>query len=277
MGATRRTPTEDLADRLRVRKGERLDITAIDAGETHGWTKEAAAPELERGLTELADLQERLWAERRHAVLIVLQGMDTSGKGGVIEHVMGAFNPAGCPVSTFRAPSEAELAHDYLWRVHPRTPGRGEIAIWDRSHYEDVLIVRVRELVPRERWSRRYRHIEAFERLLADEGTTIVKFMLHIDREEQRERLQVRLDNPSKRWKFRLGDLDERKRWDDHMAAYAEALERTSADRAPWFVIPANEKWFRNLAVASIVAGTLRGLDPRYPEPEGIPPGLVVE
>ena len=277
MGATRRTRSEDLADRLRVRKGDRLDLLAHDAGETHGWTKEDAAAELERGLADLADLQERLWAERRHAVLVVLQGMDTSGKGGVIEHVMGAFNPAGCPVSTFKAPTELELAHDYLWRIHARTPGRGEIAIWDRSHYEDVLVVRVRELVPRGRWARRYRHIAEFERTLADEGTTILKFMLNIDRDEQRERLQARLDDPSKRWKFRLGDLDERKRWEDYMAAYAEALERTSTDQAPWFVIPANEKWFRNLAVASIVAGTLRRLDPQYPEPEGIPPDLRVE
>jgi PPK2 family polyphosphate:nucleotide phosphotransferase len=262
---------------LRVAPRTRPGVARIDASSTHGWTKEAARPVLERGLDQLAGLQERLWAERRHRVLVVLQGMDCSGKGGTIEHVMGAFNPAGCPVSSFKVPTEIELAHDYLWRIHARTPARGDIGIWDRSHYEDVLVVRVKQLVPRSVWARRYRQIAAFERTLAEEGTTILKFFLHIDKDEQRERLQARLDDPTKRWKFRLGDIDERKRWDDYMAAYEDAIAKTSTDLAPWYIVPANHKWFRNLAVASILVETLERLDPRYPEPEEIPEDLVIE
>jgi PPK2 family polyphosphate:nucleotide phosphotransferase len=190
---------------------------------------------------------------------------------------MSAFQPAGCTVTSFKVPTLPELAHDYLWRVHSRTPGKGEIGIFDRSHYEDVLVVRVHDIVPKAVWSKRYEHIKAWERMLADEGTTIVKFFLWISPDEQRERLQARLDEPDKRWKFRLGDLEERKRWDDYVAAYEEALERTSTDQAPWYVIPANRKWFRNLAVAEILGDTIEALDPQYPPPPEALTGVVVE
>lgn len=253
---------------LRVEPGSRVRLADVDPGATHGHDKDDADDDLARGLERLTDLQDRLWAEHRHKVLVVLQGIDAAGKDGTLRHVMTAFNPQGCPVTAFKVPSPEELAHDYLWRVHRRVPGSGEIGIFNRSHYEDVLVVRVHELVPKDVWSRRYDQINAFERLLADEGTTIVKFFLWISKGEQRERFQARLDEPDKRWKFSLGDLDERKRWDDYVAAFEDVLERCSTDWAPWYVIPSNKKWFRNLAVAEILADTLDGLDPRYPAPK---------
>ena len=269
---------ERLIDRLRVREDGGVHLARIDPRETFGLDRETAAPRLAGSNARLTDLQDRLWAEARHAVLVVLQGMDTSGKGGTIRHVMGAFSPQGCPVTSFKVPTTEELAHDYLWRVHQRTPARGEIAIFDRSHYEDVLVVRVRELVPEERWRRRYEHINAFERLLAEEGTTVVKFFLHISFDEQRERLQARLDDPAKRWKFRMGDLDERARWDAYRAAYEDVLERCSTAWAPWYVIPADRKWFRNLAVSEILADTLASLDPQYPPVDvDVPADLVID
>jgi PPK2 family polyphosphate:nucleotide phosphotransferase len=213
----------------------------------------------------LTELQNRLWAEGRHPVLIVLQGIDAAGKDGSVKHVMGAFNPMGCIVTSFKVPTPVEAAHDYLWRVHQRAPARGEIAIFNRSHYEDVLVVRVHDLVPRAVWERRYDQINAFEQRLVDEGTTILKFFLLIDRDEQKARLQSRLDDPSKNWKFKLGDLAERKLWDSYMAAYEAALELCSTESAPWYVIPANRNWFRNLAISQIVADTLDELQPAYP------------
>jgi PPK2 family polyphosphate:nucleotide phosphotransferase len=268
----------DLSAALRVQPGTTVDLGAIDPDAAYGRDKDTARVELDRDRARLASLQERLWAEHRQRVLVVLQGIDTAGKGGTIEHVMGAFNPLGCPVHAFKVPTEVELAHDYLWRVHARVPADGEIAIFDRSHYEDVLVVRVLGLVPEERWRRRYDQINAFERMLVEEGTTIVKFFLYIDRDQQRDRFQARLDDPDKRWKFRLGDLETRRRWDDFVAAYEEALSRCSTEAAPWYVIPSNRKWFRNLAVAQILAETLERLDPRFPEPdEEIPAGLVVD
>jgi PPK2 family polyphosphate:nucleotide phosphotransferase len=266
-----------LREALRVRPGTRVQLANVDPSATHGHTKESAEAELQTGLDRLTDLQDRLWAEGRHKVLVVLQGIDAAGKDGTLRHVMGAFNPQGCPVTAFKVPSEEERAHDYLWRVHRRVPRSGEIGVFNRSHYEDVLVVRVHDLVPKEVWSKRYDQINAFERTLADEGTTILKFFLYIDRDEQRERFQARLDDPDKRWKFRLGDLDERKRWDDYIAAYEEALERCSTDHAPWYVIPSNRKWFRNLAVAEILADTIDDLEPSYPRPEENLEGVVVE
>jgi len=254
-----------LRELLKVEPGTNIRLADIDPGETHGRDKAASARELPEGLERLTSLQDRLWAEQRHKVLIVLQGIDAAGKDGSIKHVMSAFNPMGCTVTSFKVPTEIELAHDYLWRVHQRTPGKGEIAIFNRSHYEDVLVVRVHDLVPKEVWSKRFAEINAFEELLVAAGTTIVKFFLWIDRDEQRERFQERLDDPDKRWKFRTNDLEERKRWDDYVAAYEEALRRCSTDVAPWYVIPANRKWFRNLAIADILGDTLEDLDPRYP------------
>ena len=269
--------TASLRDALRVSPGTRVKLARIDPASTHGHTKDGAAEELAKGLARLTDLQDRLWAEGKHRVLVVLQGIDAAGKDGTLRNVMGAFNPQGCPVTAFKVPSADELAHDYLWRVHRRVPGKGEIGVFNRSHYEDVLVVRVHDIVPRGVWSRRYDQINAFEQLLADEGTTILKFFLYIDRDEQRERFQARLDDPTKRWKFRLGDLEERKHWDDYIAAYEDALSRCSTASAPWYVIPSNKKWFRNLAVTDILADTLDELDPRYPEPAEDLKGVVVE
>jgi len=267
-----------LRDRLLVRPGTKVDLGGIDPNDTVGWTKETAGPVMTEDLARLTDLQERLWAERRRKILVVLQGMDAAGKGSTVEHVMGALSPLGCTVHGFKVPTEVELAHDYLWRVHARTPGDGEIAIFDRSHYEDVLVVRVLGIAPEERWRARYDEINAFEAVLAAEGTTILKFFLHIGRDEQRQRLQARVDDPDKRWKFRMGDLESRTRWDDYADAYEDALSRCSTPEAPWFVIPANRKWFRNLAVARILSETLEELDPRFPPPpEPIPDGLVIE
>jgi PPK2 family polyphosphate:nucleotide phosphotransferase len=256
-----------LRDLFRVAPGSRVALGAIDAGETAGWNRAAGEAHLAKGVERLADLQDRLWAEARRCVLIVLQGMDASGKDGTIKHVMTAFNPQGCIVTSFKVPTPDELAHDYLWRVHQRTPGAGEVGVFNRSHYEDVLVVRVHELVPRETWAARFDQINAFESLLSAAGTSIVKFMLHIDRDEQRRRFESRLKDPAKRWKFRSGDLVERKLWEAYQTAYEDVLARCSTDAAPWYVIPANQKWFRNLAVAEILGDVMEDLDPRYPPP----------
>jgi PPK2 family polyphosphate:nucleotide phosphotransferase len=221
------------------------------------------------GLTKrLAELQRRLWAESQQSLLVVLQAMDTGGKDGTIRHVLRGVNPQGVHVRGFRVPTEWEMGHDYLWRVHQHTPEDGAIAIFNRSHYEDVLVVRVHGLVPEQVWSKRYRHIREFERLLADEGTTILKIYLDISREEQANRLQARLDDPEKNWKFRKGDLEDRERWDDYRRAYKDAIEETSTDFAPWYVVPADRKWYRNLVVSHLMIKTLEEMDPQYPEPE---------
>jgi PPK2 family polyphosphate:nucleotide phosphotransferase len=196
---------------------------------------------------------------------VVLQGMDTSGKSGTISRVFEGVDPAGVRVQAFKAPTEAELARDFLWRVHPHVPGNGQLVIFDRSHYEDVLIGRVRGLVPAERWKARYRHIRDFEQMLVDEGTTIRKFFLHISSDEQKERLQARIDDPDKHWKFRLTDIEERKHWDAYQAAYEAAIAETSSPATPWYVVPANRKWYRDLVVCRTLIQTLEGLDLRYP------------
>lgn len=238
------------------------DHTAFDGDKKAG---RSAAKSLNR---RLEALQELLYAEDRHRLLVVLQAMDTGGKDGTIRHVFDGTNPQGVKVASFKKPTPQELAHDYLWRVHRHTPGRGEIVIFNRSHYEDVLVVRVHDLVPEDVWSRRYDQINAFERRLADEGTTILKFFLHISKEEQRSRLQARLDEPTKLWKFSRGDLAERELWNDYVEAYEAALSRTSTPWAPWYAIPSDRKWYRNLAISSILVDTLESLDMRYPDPE---------
>jgi PPK2 family polyphosphate:nucleotide phosphotransferase len=221
--------------------------------------------------TELATLQEQLYAEGKHRLLIVLQAMDTGGKDGVIRAVFEGVNPQGVKVASFKVPTPVELSHDYLWRVHQQTPGKGEMVIFNRSHYEDVLVVRVHQLVPEEVWSRRYQHIREFERLLADEGTTVLKFYLHIDLQEQAQRFLARVEDPTKQWKFNPGDLDERERWEEYMKAYEDMLNQTSTDWAPWYIIPANKKWYRNWLISKIVIKTLKDLDMRYPAaPENI-------
>jgi PPK2 family polyphosphate:nucleotide phosphotransferase len=266
-----------LRERLLVAPGDKVRLAKVDPAETFGHAKDDAAPVVQAGLDRLTALQERIWAEGKHAVLIVLQGIDTAGKDGAIGHVMSAFNPQGCTVTGFKAPTPDELAHDYLWRVHRVTPAHGTIGIFNRSHYEDVLVVRVHELVPRAVWQRRYAEIDAFEQLLTDSGTTIIKFFLHISPEEQRSRLQARLDDPTKRWKFQKGDLAERKLWPEYQAAYEDALSRCSTKAAPWYIIPADHKWFRDLAVAEIVGQTLADLKPRYPAASPDLVGLKVE
>ena len=268
----------DLRDALRVKPGSQVHLSKQDPKATFGWDKAGGEPELERQLARLADLQDRFWAEAKRSVLVVLQGIDAAGKDGTINKVMEAFNPQGCPVTSFKVPSTEELAHDYLWRIHKAVPRKGEIGIFNRSHYEDVLVVRVHGLVPKAVWSKRYEQINAFERHLVDNGTTIVKFFLSIDRDEQRQRFQDRFDDPTKRWKFSMGDLEERKRWDEYQAAFDEALSKTSTEHAPWHVIPANRNWFRNLTVATILADSIADLEPAYPPvAEDVPEALTIE
>lgn len=269
--------TQLLGDALRVEPGSKVDLAGFDAGQTLGHTKDAAnATEAELEM-QLTSLQERLWAEAKHSVLIVLQGIDAAGKDGTIRKVMDAFNPQGCTVTGFKVPTPVELGHDYLWRVHAHTPEKGSIAIFNRSHYEDVLVVRVHDLVPEAAWRKRYDHIVDWERMLTDEGTTILKFFLAIDRDEQKQRFEERRDDPAKRWKFSASDLAERKLWDRYREAFEECLERTSTPNAPWYLIPSNRNWFRNLAVSRIVAETLEALQPAYPAPEPGVTDLVIE
>lgn len=224
-------------------------------------------------------MQERLWSEGRRSLLVVLQAMDTAGKDGTIRYVFRGFNPSGTRVAAFRAPTELEGAHDFLWRVHRQAPRAGEVVVFNRSHYEDVLVTRVHGLVPPKVWRERYEHINAFERLLHDAGTHIVKVMLHISYEEQGKRLQQRQDDPAKRWKFKASDLAERKYWDDYQAAFTEMLEKTSTEHSLWYVIPANHKWYRNWAVAEVLLTVLEQMNPRYPKLPGggaAEPGSVV-
>jgi PPK2 family polyphosphate:nucleotide phosphotransferase len=269
--------TARLRDLLRVAANSRANIARRDPGATHGWQKEAAKEATNQQLARLEDLQDRMWAEAKHGVLIVLQGIDASGKDGAVRNVMTAFNPQGCQVSSFKVPTAEEAAHDFLWRIHKRVPAKGEIGVFNRSHYEEVLVVRVHKLVPQSVWSGRYETIREFEQLLTATGTTVVKFFLHISKDEQRERLQERHDNPKKRWKFSLGDLEERKLWDDYTKAYEDALSKTSTADAPWYVIPANRNWFRDLAIASILADTVAGLKPRYPPAPDMPEDLIIK
>jgi PPK2 family polyphosphate:nucleotide phosphotransferase len=275
--ARSRRPSTSLRDALRIAPGSKVRLETVDANANHGRTKARATDQLQKGLDRLTDLQDRLWAESKHPVLIVLQGIDAAGKDGTVRHVMTAFNPMGCLVTSWKAPTPIELAHDYLWRIHQRTPAKGEISIFNRSHYEDVLVVRVHELVPKDVWSKRYDQINEFERLLTTSGTTILKFFLWIDRDEQKARFQARLDDPDKRWKFRVRDLEERKLWDSYVAAFEDMLERCSTADAPWYLVPSNRKWFRNLAVADIVADVLDDLKPEYPPCPDDLTGVVVE
>jgi PPK2 family polyphosphate:nucleotide phosphotransferase len=269
------TSTRRLLERVRV--GDDLKLADHDPGETFGWTKETAKADLDAERDRLAELQKMLFAEASRSVLVVLQAMDAGGKDGVLREVLTGLNPAGVRVSAFGVPSAEELGHDFLWRIHRHTPARGQIGVFNRSHYEDVLVVRVKQLVPPSVWRKRFAHIRRFERLLVDEGTAIVKLFLHISREEQRQRMQDRVDSPDERWKFRLGDLDDRKLWPDYMRAYRHALARTSTARAPWYVVPGDRKWVRNLTVARILRHTLERLDPHYPEPEEGIEGIIVE
>ena len=269
----------NIVEQYRVKPGTQLDLSAWDANEKGAFPQgKKAGKRLLKYLNDrLEALQELFYAEGKHKLLIVLQGMDTAGKSGVIRHVFDGANPQGVKVANFKVPTRQDLAHDYLWRVHKQTPGAGEMVIFDRSHYEDVLVVRVHNLVPPETWSRRYRHINEFERLLADEGTTLLKFYLHIDLDEQKERLQDRLDEPDKHWKFNPGDLEERKLWPSTPPPMQDALSKTSTEWAPWYVIPANRKWYRNLVISTIIIQTLESLDMRFPEPDFDPTDIQID
>ncbi len=240
---------------------------SADSGEFKGGKNEGRA-ELLKLNKELEELQELLHAEHKHKVLIVLQAMDTGGKDGTIRRVFEGVNPQGVRVANFKVPTPVELDHDYLWRAHAQMPGRGEMVIFNRSHYEDVLIVRVHNFVPGKVWKKRYEQIQQFEEMLAEEGTTILKFFLHISPAEQKERLRARLEDPTKRWKFNPGDLKERELWKTYMAAYEDVLSKTSTKNAPWYIVPANKKWYRDLVISSTIVDTLKGLNITYPKPE---------
>ena len=252
------------------------DIPARDDSAFAG-DKTAGKAHLKELNNELESLQELLYAEGQRKLLVVLQGMDASGKDGTIRHVFEGVNPQGVKVASFKAPSKKELSHDYLWRVHQHTPAKGEITIFNRSHYEDVLIVRVKSFVPESVWSKRYAQIRDFERMLAEEGTTILKFFLHIDKDEQKERFQARLDESHKNWKFNPGDLTERKLWNDYQVAFEDAINKTSTVYAPWYVIPANRKWYRNIVISSIIIDTLKGFNMQYPQIDYDPSEISID
>ena len=259
--------------RYRVSPSSRIDLMDWDPSDRSAFqgSKLDAQPKLLELRGRLESLQDLFYAEHKHRLLIVLQAMDAGGKDGTISHVFEGVNPQGVSVVSFKEPASVERAHDYLWRVHSCVPANGEVVIFNRSHYEDVLIVRVHGFVPEAVWQQRYDQINAFERMLSEEGTTILKFFLHISKDEQKERLQERLDDPRKHWKFNIGDLAERKMWPEYMRAYEEVLSKTSTSWAPWHIVPANSNWYRNLVVASTIVHTLEELNMNYPEaPAGL-------
>jgi PPK2 family polyphosphate:nucleotide phosphotransferase len=269
-------PRTDLPRKLRMPGGARVKLHDSGAGRTYGWDEATARAASARLATELAELQYRLFAEGRHGVLVVLQAIDGGGKDSTIRHVFSAFNPQGCTVRAFKAPSAEELRHDYLWRIHQHVPPRGEIAVFNRSHYEDVLIVRVDELVPQRLWQARYRQINEFERTLVESDIHVVKLFLHISRAEQRRRFEERIHDPRKQWKFDPQDLVKRGQWPAYNRAYGDMLGLCSTPLAPWYVVPADHKWLRDLAVAQIMVETLRALSPRFPPPRFDPRSMRV-
>jgi len=248
--------------------GKKVKLSKWDPEDTLGWDKgHKAKASAEKEIEKLDKLQYLLYAEHKRALLIVLQGMDAAGKDGTIRHVMTGVNPQGCVVSPFKKPSIEESEHDFLWRIHKAVPQHGDIGIFNRSHYEDVLVVRVHKLVPKEVWSRRYEEINNFEAMLRENNVTILKFFLHISKDEQRSRFQQRIDDPDRRWKISDADFAERNFWDDYIAAYEDALTKCTTDHAPWYIIPANKKWFRNLAVSHIITETMEGMHMKFPPP----------
>jgi PPK2 family polyphosphate:nucleotide phosphotransferase len=264
-------------DRYRIRPQAKVDLRDHDPGDSSAAKdKDQGRKRLVELRARLGELQEALYAEGRQRLLVVLQALDAGGKDGTIRSVLDGVNPQGVRVQCFKKPTPPELARDFLWRVHAAVPGDGELMIFNRSHYEDVLVVRVHGIVPEARWRARYEHINAFERLLLDEGTVIRKFFLHISKEEQRQRLQERIDDPKKRWKFASRDLEERKHWDDYMAAYEEMLQQTSTEGAPWYVVPADRNWYRDLVVAEVLVETLEAMKIRLPPGESGLQGMKV-
>jgi PPK2 family polyphosphate:nucleotide phosphotransferase len=273
-------PLTGAAKRYRVTPGTTLKLSKLEADDRElylGEGKDDALEAFDSLRVELQNLQKRLYAQHKHRVLVVIQAMDTGGKDGCVKHVFSRVDPQGINVRAFKKPTEEELAHDFLWRIHPHVPGNGQITVFNRSHYEDILAVRVKKLMPDPVWKRRYRHIIEFERMLAEEGTTIVKLFLHISKDEQKRRLEARLANPVKHWKFNPEDLADRERWDDFMGTYEDLISRTSTVHAPWHVIPADRKWYRNLCVARIMVDTLRGLKMEFPSVTWTPEDIVIQ
>jgi PPK2 family polyphosphate:nucleotide phosphotransferase len=266
-----------LRERLLVEPGKAVMLADWDPADKLGFKRDDESNELATSIARLDELQYLLYAEHRHALLVVLQGIDTSGKDGTIRHVMTGFNPQGCRVTSFKTPTAEEADHDFLWRVHAAVPRRGDIAIFNRSHYEDVLVVRVRELVPKQMWSRRYQQINQFEAMLKENGVTVVKFFLHISKEEQKQRFEERLKDPTRQWKLALGDFEDRKHWSEYTAAYEDALARCSTDAAPWYIVPADRKWVRNLAVSQILVETLQGLRMKFPKSSFDPSAMTLD
>ncbi len=260
---------KDLSKQLIATPGEKTKLKNIDPDGTGGISNKDGSAMLATNLERLSVLQYLLYAEGKRSVLVVLQGIDAGGKDGTIKHVMSGLNPQGVTVTSFKVPEGEEKRHDYLWRVHRAVPGSGYLGIFNRSHYEQVLVVRVHDLEPKPVWSKHYDEINDFERLLTNSGVTILKFLLYISKDEQAKRFRERLDDKTKNWKFSMGDLEERKYWDSYVGAYDEMLRKCSTDDAPWYVIPANHKWFRNLAVSQILVETMEKMDLRYPKPIG--------
>jgi len=258
-----------LARELIVKPGSKIKLDHFDAGDTHGVDKPSGTGQLTKNLERLCEMQYKLYAEAKRSLLVVLQGIDAGGKDGTIKHVMSGMNPQGVDVTSFKVPEGAEKRHDYLWRIHHAIPEWGKIGIFNRSHYEDVLVVRVHELVPKSVWSKRYDQINDFEHMLSESGVQIVKFLLYISKDEQAKRFHQRIDDKDKNWKFSPADLKEREFWDQYTEAYQEMLRKCSTDSAPWYVIPANHKWFRNLAVSQILAETLDGMNLKFPKAAG--------
>lgn len=273
-------PVTGADDRYRHKPGKKLKLSDLDTNEkalAENLGKEESFGPFDQLRDELQQLQKMLYAQGKHRVLVVIQAMDTGGKDGCIKHVFSRVDPQGLNVVSFKKPSERELSHDFLWRIHQQVPQNGHLTVFNRSHYEDIIAVRVKNLYPKSVWEKRYQHIIDFERMLAEEGTTIVKLFLHISKDEQKARLQARLDNPDKYWKFNPDDLKDRARWDDFEEVYEDVIEKTSTAHAPWYVIPADRKWYRNLCVARIMVETLRKLEMSFPEPTWKPGDITLE
>ena len=263
---------------ITFKAGSEIILENIDPRQINDNVKKKDTDEtLKKNAEKMAAIARRLYAENKRSILLVLQGMDTAGKDSTIRNTMRGVNPRSCQVVSFKKPSEEELDHDFLWRIHKSVPRKGNIGIFNRSHYEDVLVVRVHNLVPEEIWSRRYEQINEFEKILTENGTTIIKCYLHISKEEQRERLQQRLDIPEKRWKFNIGDLAERKLWNEYQKAYDAALEKCNTSHAPWYIIPSDRRWVRNLTVSQLLLSKMEQLDPQFPDPKSEYGDLVVE
>jgi len=256
------------ATKYRVKPGEKVDLSGWKTDDARGVDRDEIESKTEANTIAIGELQHRLYAEGKRSLLVVLQAMDAAGKDSTIRRVFGRVNPQGVQVTPFKRPTEDELAHDFLWRIHKHTPRRGHISVFNRSHYEDVLVVRVNGLVPKERWKKRYGVINGFEQSLINGGTEIIKIYLHLSKDRQREKLCDRLQDPTKNWKFETGDLATRERWDDYMEAYEDAITRCNTDDAPWYIVPTNRKWYRVHAISEIIRSTLERMDPRFPEPQ---------